>query len=39
MAVLRELGESEPIGQVCIGITLYRRGLLLSGKAADLLGM
>jgi len=39
MAVLRELGEPAPIVKECVVIELYRRGLLSSGKAAELLGM
>ena len=39
LAVLRELGEPEPMVKECVVIELYRRGLLSSGKAAELLGM
>jgi predicted HTH domain antitoxin len=39
MAVLRELGEPVPMVKECVVIELYRRGLLSSGKAAELLGM
>lgn len=39
MAVLRELGEPAPMVKECVVIELYRRGLLSSGKAAELLGM
>lgn len=39
MAILRELGEPAPMVKECVVIELYRRGLLSSGKAAELLGM
>jgi predicted HTH domain antitoxin len=39
MALLRELGEPAPVVKECVVIELYRRGLLSSGKAAELLGM
>ena len=39
MALLRELGEPAPMMKECVVIELYRRGLLSSGKAAELLGM
>jgi predicted HTH domain antitoxin len=39
MALLRELGEPAPMVKECVVIELYRRGLLSSGKAAELLGM
>ena len=39
MAVLRELGEPAPMMKECVVLELYRRGLLSSGKAAELLGM
>jgi predicted HTH domain antitoxin len=39
IAVLRELGEPAPIVKECVVIELYRRGLLSSGKAAEVLGM
>lgn len=39
MAVLRELGEPALMVKECVVIELYRRGLLSSGKAAELLGM
>ena len=39
MAVLRELGEPAPMVKECVVIELYRRGLLSSGKGAELLGM
>jgi predicted HTH domain antitoxin len=39
MAVLRELGEPAPVVKECVVIDLYRRGLLSSGKASELLGM
>jgi predicted HTH domain antitoxin len=39
MAVLRELGEPAPMVKECVVIELYRRGLLSSGKAAEVLGM
>jgi predicted HTH domain antitoxin len=34
-----ELGEPAPMVKECVVIELYRRGLLSSGKAAELLGM
>lgn len=39
IALLRELGEPAPVVKECVVIELYRRGLLSSGKAAELLGM
>ncbi len=39
MAVLRELGEPAPMVKECVVIELYRRGLLSSGKASEILGM
>ena len=39
VVVLRELGEPAPMVQECVVIELYRRGLLSSGKAAELLDM
>jgi predicted HTH domain antitoxin len=39
MVVLRELGEPVPMVKECVVIELYRRGLLSSGKGAELLGM
>ena len=39
MAVLRELGEPAGVVKECVVLELYRRGLLSSGKAAELLGM
>ncbi|HEY5871279.1 MAG TPA: UPF0175 family protein [Candidatus Tectomicrobia bacterium] len=39
VSVLRELGEPAPIVKEYVVIELYRRGLLSSGKAAELLGM
>jgi predicted HTH domain antitoxin len=39
IAVLRELGEPVPMVKECVVIELYRRGLLSSGKAAEILGM
>ncbi len=39
LAVLRELGEPETSVKECVVFELYRRSLLSSGKAAELLGM
>jgi len=39
MAALRELGEPAPMVKECVVLELYRRGLLSSGKAAELLDM
>ncbi len=39
MAVLRELEEPAGVVKECVVLELYRRGLLSSGKAAELLGM
>ena len=39
VSVLRDLGEPAPMVKECVVIELYRRGLLSSGKAAELLGM
>jgi predicted HTH domain antitoxin len=39
LAALRELGEPAPMVKECVVLELYRRGLLSSGKAAELLGM
>ena len=39
MAVLRELGEPAATVKECVVLELYRRSLLSSGKAAELLGI
>lgn len=39
LAALREFGEPAPMVKECVVIELYRRGLLSSGKAAEILGM
>jgi len=39
LAALRELGEPAPMVKECVVIELYRRGLLSSGKAAEVLDM
>ena len=39
MAVLRELGKPAATVKECVVLELYRRSLLSSGKAAELLGI
>jgi predicted HTH domain antitoxin len=39
LALLQELGEPAAAAKECVVLELYRRGLISSGKAAELLGM
>lgn len=39
LELLRELGEPPAAAKECLVLELYRRGLISSGKAAELLGM
>jgi len=39
LELLREIGEPAVVAKECVVLELYRRGLISSGKAAELLGM
>jgi predicted HTH domain antitoxin len=39
VTVLQELGDPDVAAKECVVLELYRRGVLSSGKAAELLGM
>ncbi len=39
LSILRELGEPSETVKECVVLELYRRGVISSGKAAELLGM
>ena len=39
LGLLREIGEPAAAAKECVVLELYRRGLVSSGKAAELLGM
>ena len=39
MTVLQELGDPDTTAKECVVLELYRRGVISSGKAAELLGM
>ncbi len=39
LSILRELGEPSETVKECVVLELYRRGVISSGKVAELLGM